>query len=166
MVRRIWAAFAVHLLLVSLLPSPELLLFPHRIRTVCYPARAIHLRRNVRTLDLALDSLGLEIHKLSGDILYSIGCVVLYTGQGKFHSSTYRTMDYVVGQANFTVENLRNFSDSLSDAKKITVDQVLLPSNVRADIDVIEARVNSSATQLADRTSDNSRKIRRVLDRV
>ncbi|KAG6530499.1 uncharacterized protein LOC122043365 [Zingiber officinale] len=95
-----------------------------------------------------------------------IGCVVLYTGQGKFHRSTYSTMDYVVGQANFTVENLRNFSDSLSDAKKITVDQVLLPSNVRADIDVIAARVNKSATQLADRTSDNSRKIRRVLDRV
>ncbi|XP_074574588.1 uncharacterized protein LOC141831044 [Curcuma longa] len=95
-----------------------------------------------------------------------IGCAVLYTGQGKFHRSTYRTMDYVVGQANFTVENLQNFSDSLSDAKKITVDQVLLPSNVRADIDVIEARVNKSATQLADRTSDNSRKIRRVLDGV
>ncbi|KAG6526704.1 hypothetical protein ZIOFF_016705 [Zingiber officinale] len=95
-----------------------------------------------------------------------IGCVVLYTGQGKFHRSTYSTMDYVVSQANFTVENLRNFSDSLSDAKKITVDQVLLPSNVRADIDDIEARVNKSANQLADRTSDNSRKIRRVLDRV
>lgn len=75
-------------------------------------------------------------------------------------------MDYVVGQANLTVENLRNFSDSLSDAKKITVDQVLLPSNVRGDIDAIEARVNSSATQLANRTVDNSRKIRRVLDRV
>ncbi|KAG6493922.1 hypothetical protein ZIOFF_048927 [Zingiber officinale] len=95
-----------------------------------------------------------------------IGCVVLYKGQGKFHSSTYSTMDYVVGQANLTVEHLRNFSDSLSDAKKITVAQVLLPSNVRGDIDAIEARVNSSATQLANRTLDNSRKIRRVLDRV
>ncbi|XP_042418288.1 uncharacterized protein LOC122006747 [Zingiber officinale] len=95
-----------------------------------------------------------------------IGCVVLYKGQGRFHSSTYSTMDYVVGQANLTVEHLRNFSDSLSDAKKITVAQVLLPSNVRGDIDAIEARVNSSATQLANRTLDNSRKIRRVLDRV
>ncbi|KAG6490789.1 hypothetical protein ZIOFF_052102 [Zingiber officinale] len=98
--------------------------------------------------------------------LHSIGCVVLYKGQGRFHSSTYSTMDYVVGQANLTVEHLRNFSDSLSDAKKITVAQVLLPSNVRGDIDAIEARVNSSATQLANRTLDNSRKIRRVLDRV
>ncbi|XP_074575504.1 uncharacterized protein LOC141831958 [Curcuma longa] len=95
-----------------------------------------------------------------------IGCVVLYKGQGKFHSSTYSTMDYVVGQANLTVENLHNFSDSLSDAKKITVAQVLLPSNVRGDIDAIETRVNSSATQLANRTVDNSRKIRRVLDGV
>ncbi|WOL15492.1 hypothetical protein Cni_G24273 [Canna indica] len=95
-----------------------------------------------------------------------VGCAVLYKGQGKFHSSTYKTLDYVVGQANFTVENLRNFSDSLADAKKITVDQVFLPTNVQGEIDVLEAKVNSSANSLANRTSDNSRKIRRVLDRV
>ncbi|CAL9123854.1 unnamed protein product [Musa textilis] len=95
-----------------------------------------------------------------------IGCVVLYTSQGKFHSSTSKTVDYVVGQANFTVDNLRNFSESLAEAKKITVDQVFLPADVQSEIDSLKTKVNSSATELASRTLDNSRKISRVLDRV
>ncbi|RRT84833.1 hypothetical protein GW17_00039090 [Ensete ventricosum] len=83
-----------------------------------------------------------------------------------FHSSTSKTVDYVVGQANFTVDNLRNFSDSLAEAKKITVDQVFLPANVQSEIDSLKTKVNSSATELRNRTLDNSRKISRVLDRV
>ncbi|RZR94891.1 hypothetical protein BHM03_00023709 [Ensete ventricosum] len=98
--------------------------------------------------------------------LIFIGCIVLYTSQGKFHSSTSKTVDYVVGQANFTVDNLRNFSDSLAEAKKITVDQVFLPANVQSEIDSLKTKVNSSATELRNRTLDNSRKISRVLDRV
>ncbi|RRT53075.1 hypothetical protein B296_00016354 [Ensete ventricosum] len=85
---------------------------------------------------------------------------------GKFHSSTYKTLDYVVGQANFTVDNLRNFSENLAEAKKIKVDRVFLPTNVQGEIDALEAKVNSSANDLASQTSDNSRKISRVLDRV
>lgn len=95
-----------------------------------------------------------------------IGCIVLYTSQGKFHTSTSKTVDYVVGQANFTVDNLRNFSESLAEAKKITVDQVFLPADVQSEIDSLKTKVNSSATELANRTLDNSRKISRVLDRV
>ncbi|CAL9778446.1 unnamed protein product [Musa acuminata subsp. burmannicoides] len=95
-----------------------------------------------------------------------VGCVVLYQGQGKFHSSTYKTLDYVVGQANFTVDNLRNFSETLAEAKKVKVDQVFLPTNVQGEIDALEAKVNSSANNLASQTSDNSRKISRVLDSV
>ncbi|CAI0415236.1 unnamed protein product, partial [Linum tenue] len=37
-----------------------------------------------------------------------IGCVVLYNAQGKFHKSTTKTLDYVVSQADSTIENLRN----------------------------------------------------------
>lgn len=92
--------------------------------------------------------------------------MVLYQGQGKFHSSTYKTLDYVVGQANFTVDNLRNFSETLAEAKKVKVDQVFLPTNVQGEIDALEAKVNSSANNLASQTSDNSRKISRVLDSV
>ncbi|CAN1801587.1 hypothetical protein LINPERHAP1_LOCUS23026 [Linum perenne] len=37
-----------------------------------------------------------------------VGCVVLYTGQGKFYSITSDTLDYVVSQADVTAESLRN----------------------------------------------------------
>jgi len=90
----------------------------------------------------------------------------LYTGQGKFHSSTTYTLDFVVGQANITVENLRNFSDNLSAAKKVGVDQVFLPGNVLGEIDEIVTKVNSSANSLDSRASDNSRKIKDLLNTV
>ncbi|XP_072953016.1 uncharacterized protein [Typha angustifolia] len=95
-----------------------------------------------------------------------IGCTVLYKGQGKFHTSTTTTLNYVVGQSNFTVDNLRNFSDSLSAAKKIGVDQIFLPSDIQNKIDAIETKLNTSANDLANRTSSNSKKIRAVLNTV
>ncbi|XP_008809757.2 uncharacterized protein LOC103721362 isoform X1 [Phoenix dactylifera] len=95
-----------------------------------------------------------------------VGCIVLYTGQGKFHSSTSNTLDYVVGQANITVDNLRNFSESLADAKKIGVDQIFLPADIQGKIDAIQTKLNSSANDLSTKTKDNSRKIQHVLDEV
>jgi hypothetical protein len=92
--------------------------------------------------------------------------VVLYTGQGKFHQSTTTTVDYVVSQANYTVDNLRNFSDSLAAAKKVDVDQVFLPSDVINQIDTAQTKLNSSANNLESRTLDNSRKIKKVLNSV
>uniref|UniRef100_A0ACD5ZIJ8 Uncharacterized protein n=1 Tax=Avena sativa TaxID=4498 RepID=A0ACD5ZIJ8_AVESA len=94
------------------------------------------------------------------------GSVVLYTGQGKFHSSTTTTLEFVVSQANFTVENLNNLSDSLSAAKKVDIGQFLLPPNVMGQINEIQGKLNSSATELATRTSDNSEKIQKLLNRV
>lgn len=103
-------------------------------------------------------------------ILFSIaaiiGCVVLYTGQGRFHSSTTSTLEYVVYQADTTVAKLRNVSDYLGAAKQIGVDQVFLPSNVQTDIDHVETKINSSAVTLGDRTLENSNDIRDVLDSV
>ncbi|XP_020265677.1 uncharacterized protein LOC109841191 [Asparagus officinalis] len=95
-----------------------------------------------------------------------VGCIVLYNGQGEFHDSTTKTLKYVVGQANITVQNLRNFSDDLSAAKKIGVDQVFLPGNVLGQIDEVVTKVNSSANSLDSRTSDNSEKIKNLLDTV
>ncbi|MQL93258.1 hypothetical protein Taro_025896, partial [Colocasia esculenta] len=95
-----------------------------------------------------------------------IGCVVLYNGQGKFHTSTSNTLDYVVGQSNYTVENLKNFSDNLAAAKKVSVDRIFLPGDIQGKIDAIETKLNSSANTLANRTKDNSRKIQNVLDSV
>ncbi|GMY29235.1 transmembrane [Fagus crenata] len=93
-----------------------------------------------------------------------IGCVFLYTGQGRFHSSTMNTLEYVVDQADSTVEKLRNVSEYLGAAKQVGVDQVFLPSNVQTDIDQIETKINSSASTLADRTVENSDDIRDLLD--
>ncbi|MQL83758.1 hypothetical protein Taro_016246, partial [Colocasia esculenta] len=93
-----------------------------------------------------------------------IGCVVLYTGQGKFHSCTSDTLDYIVGQANYTVEKLKNFSDYLAAAKAINVDKIFLSEDVRKNIDAIETKLHSSANDLGYRTKDNSRKIEDVLD--
>ncbi|KAL2237360.1 uncharacterized protein LOC105164546 [Sesamum indicum] len=95
-----------------------------------------------------------------------VGCIVLYTGQAKFHSSTTSTLDYVVSQADTTSENLRNVSGYLSAAKQINVDQVILPSNVQTDIDRIQNRINSSATTLSSKTEDNSQKIKNLIESV
>ncbi|CAN1828457.1 hypothetical protein LINPERHAP1_LOCUS32236 [Linum perenne] len=80
-----------------------------------------------------------------------IGCVVLYNGQGKFHRSTTQTLEYVVSQADSTVENLKNVSDYLASAKLLGVDQVFLPADVQTDIDQIGGRINSSASLLSEK---------------
>ncbi|GFQ00438.1 hypothetical protein PHJA_002187800 [Phtheirospermum japonicum] len=95
-----------------------------------------------------------------------IGCIVLYTGQGKFHNSTMNTLDYVVQQADTTSESLRNVSGYLSAAKQINVDQMFLPSNVQTDIDQIQNKINSSATLLSTKTEDNSKEIKNVIESV
>ncbi|XP_042484416.1 uncharacterized protein LOC122064724 [Macadamia integrifolia] len=95
-----------------------------------------------------------------------IGSVVLYTGQGKFHASTTDTLDYVVMQANMTVNKLRNVSDYLSSAKQIGVDNVFLPSSLQTKIDQVDAMINSSANTLSQRTSQNADKIQQVVDDV
>ncbi|KAG9450210.1 hypothetical protein H6P81_010175 [Aristolochia fimbriata] len=95
-----------------------------------------------------------------------IGCIVLYHGQGKAHESTTDTLDYVLGQANVTVDNLRNFSRTLSAAKQAGVNQVFMPADVQDRIDNIQTKVNQSADSLAHRADDNSEKIQNVLDNV
>ncbi|XP_040999067.1 uncharacterized protein LOC121244896 isoform X1 [Juglans microcarpa x Juglans regia] len=94
------------------------------------------------------------------------GCIVLYTGQGKFHSSTTNTLDYVVNQADTIVENLRNVSGYLAAAKGIIVDSIFLPSEVQRSIDIIETKIQSSASTLSQKTSDNSKDIQDGLDSV
>lgn len=92
--------------------------------------------------------------------------MVLYTGQGKMHSSTSNTLSYVVNQAAFTAENLRNVSDYLESAQKIGVEAVFLPSDVQKNIDEVQAKIGSAATTLSTKTQDNSKKIQDVLDAV
>ena len=96
----------------------------------------------------------------------SAGCVMLYDGQGKFHRSTTTTLKFVVSQANYTVDNLRNLSDSLSAAKKVDIGRFLLPPNVQNQINEIQGKLDSSANDLAVKTTDNAAKIKKLLNQV
>ncbi|KAE9586933.1 hypothetical protein Lalb_Chr23g0268391 [Lupinus albus] len=95
-----------------------------------------------------------------------IGCAVLYIGQRSFHRSTTTTLQYVVDQADSTVDKLRNVSDFLAQAKQVGIDRVFLPANVQSDIDEAETKINTSATTLADQTKENSNNIQDLLDSV
>lgn len=90
----------------------------------------------------------------------------MYAGQGRFHRSTTKALEYVVSQADTTAQQLRNVSDYFTAAKQIGVDQVFLPSNVQKDIDQIDTKLNSSASNLADRTVENSDDVKDLLDSV
>lgn len=75
-------------------------------------------------------------------------------------------MDYVVSQADATVDRLNGVSDYLAAAKQLQVDKIFLPSNIQTDIDNIEEKLNASASILADKTAKNSYDIRDLLDSV
>ncbi|XP_040379263.1 uncharacterized protein LOC102706278 [Oryza brachyantha] len=94
------------------------------------------------------------------------GCVILHYGQELFHSTTIKTVDYVVGQGNLTVDNLRNFSGSLAAAKNIGVGQIFLPVDVQQRIDVVEEKLNSSANVFSTRALENSKKIKNVVNNM
>ncbi|KOM42021.1 hypothetical protein LR48_Vigan04g221900 [Vigna angularis] len=93
-----------------------------------------------------------------------IGCAVLYIGQGSFHHSMSSTLQYVVHQADSTVDKLRNVSDNLNQAKQVGIDRIFLPTNVQTDIDAAETDINNSAGTLADKTKENSDNIQDLLD--
>ncbi|KAH6790787.1 transmembrane protein [Perilla frutescens var. frutescens] len=100
-------------------------------------------------------------------ILFSIaaiiGCVVLYSGQGKFHSNSINSLQYVVNEAESTSQSLRNVSEHLVAAKQTSVVQVSLPPNVQTDIDRIQTMIDTSATTLTTTTQHNSRHINKLL---
>ena len=100
------------------------------------------------------------------NVCYSVGCVVLYTGQGKFNESTTDTLDYVVSQSNDTIYKLKNVSAILSVAKGIEVDQVSLPSDIKTHIDRVHEMINGAARNLQIETRKNEKDIKRVLEDV
>ncbi|CAL5375580.1 unnamed protein product [Camellia sinensis] len=105
-------------------------------------------------------------YALSLIFLTFIGCVVLYTGQGKFHTSTSNTLDYVVWQANTTVESLGSVLDYLEAAKHIRVDQLFLPPDVQNNINKVETDINTAATTLEHEARRNQKDIQSVLNSV
>ncbi|URD88265.1 hypothetical protein MUK42_26957 [Musa troglodytarum] len=124
----------------------------------CFPRRSCSFSRTTYALAFALL------------ILFTaatiVGCVVLFHGQDKFHGTTSNTLDFVVGQSNTTVSNLRNLSTNLADAKKVGVGQISLPADEQAAIDAVVQSLNDAAGGVSSRTADNSKRIRDYLDTV
>lgn len=108
------------------------------------------------------------MHVLNPSMLFvfSIGCLVLYSGQAKFHRSTVSILEYVVSQADATVWKLNNVSNYLSSAKLIGIQNVFLPSNVQTDIDDIDMKISASSSFLDHQSTDTADDIRDVLDSV
>ncbi|KGN52138.1 uncharacterized protein LOC101211567 [Cucumis sativus] len=92
----------------------------------------------------------------------TIGCILLCIGQNNFYNEGLHTLKYVVNQSDYTVDTLRNVTEYLSLAKTINVAQVFLPSDVMNEIDELNVGLNTAADTVADKTSLNSRKIRKV----
>ncbi|XP_047966767.1 uncharacterized protein LOC125211111 [Salvia hispanica] len=95
-----------------------------------------------------------------------IGAIVLYTGQAKFHDSTKDTLEYVLGQADSTVGNLKSFSNYLTNAKTVGVGQVFLPKDVQSNIDTVNTLVTAAADTLESATKNNKDDIFNYLDAV
>ncbi|XP_042380306.1 uncharacterized protein LOC121972729 [Zingiber officinale] len=99
-------------------------------------------------------------------VLTVIGCAILFDGQRNFHRSTSRTLDFIEGQSNSTVFNLRNFSSDLMKAENVGVGQASLSSDQKARIDSVVRRVHRAADQVSSKTSENTNKIRNYLDKA
>ncbi|KAL8196830.1 hypothetical protein R6Q57_024430 [Mikania cordata] len=95
-----------------------------------------------------------------------IGCVILYTGQGKFHDSTRDTLDFVVKQSKDTIYNLNNVLDILATSKGIGVDQFSLPSSMKNNIDRVDQMISKAAKSLDFETQKNEKDIKNVLNSV
>ncbi|RAL43258.1 unnamed protein product [Cuscuta campestris] len=122
-------------------------------------------RRNPNGYSLSAYVLSLILLSLF-TIAAIIGSAVLYAGQDRFHSSTKGTLDFVLAQADSTVNKLRNVSTVLAMAKSTGVAQIFLPRNVQSDIDKVDRTINSSAETLETETRKNKKDILHVLDLV
>ncbi|PSS19313.1 Keratin-associated protein like [Actinidia chinensis var. chinensis] len=96
----------------------------------------------------------------------AVGCILLSVGQGEFHGEAIHTLKYVVNQSDYTVQTLRNVTQYLLLAKTINVAQVFVPSDVKDEIDKLNADLITAADTLNQKTSDNSGKIQRVFNAV
>ncbi|KAM7266933.1 hypothetical protein ACFE04_009099 [Oxalis oulophora] len=93
-----------------------------------------------------------------------VGCILLYTGQGKFHSSTTNVLDYVTNQAQNITNTLRNISEYLESAKGVGVNSLSLAPDAQNTIAAVSEKVNYAATTLESVTANNKVKIKNGLD--
>ncbi|CAI8610443.1 unnamed protein product [Vicia faba] len=93
------------------------------------------------------------------------GCVILYSNEQEFQETTSDTIDYIVSQVEFTVENLKNVSNSFDSAKTIA-DELKLPPEADMGIDIVKKKILDAAIALSNKTHDNSQILHGVLDKV
>nr|DAD31962.1 TPA_asm: hypothetical protein HUJ06_010813 [Nelumbo nucifera] len=96
----------------------------------------------------------------------AVGCILLSVGQDKFHDEALHTLHYVLNQSDYTVQTLRNVTAFLSLAKTINVNEVILPSDVKDEIDKLNWDLNAAANTLTEKSAESSGKIRKVFNAV
>ncbi|XP_058765414.1 uncharacterized protein LOC131638897 [Vicia villosa] len=93
------------------------------------------------------------------------GCVVLYSNEQEFQETTSDIIDYILSQVEFTVENLKNVSNSFDSAKTIA-HELNLPPDADMGIDSVKKKILDAAINISNKSHDNSEIIYRVLDGV
>lgn len=89
----------------------------------------------------------------------------MYCNEQEFQETTSDTIDYIVSQVEFTVENLKNVSNSFDSAKTIA-HELNLPPDADKGIDSVKKKIMDAAINLSNRSHDNSEILYRVLDGV
>lgn len=95
-----------------------------------------------------------------------VGCSLLSLGQDKFHREISDTLKFVVKQSDVVVENLRNVTEYLADAKTISVAQTVIPEDERNQIEKLNENLIRAADELEGITTDSADKMQKALDIV
>ena len=76
--------------------------------------------------------------------IFSVGCVIMYTGVGRFQGSVYGATKYIVNQGTNIVNNLINVYNYLSSSKNIALNKHFLPPNLISQIDKVNSLINAT----------------------
>jgi CO dehydrogenase/acetyl-CoA synthase gamma subunit (corrinoid Fe-S protein) len=75
-------------------------------------------------------------------------------------------LEYLLKQADTTVENLKNVLINLAEAKQVGVDQIFLPPDIQNNIDILGKTTNISAMIPKLKTEQSSKQIQHLLHPV
>lgn len=93
-----------------------------------------------------------------------VGCILLSMGQDKFHYEISQTLDFVVKQSDYVVENLRNVTVYLTEAENISVAQFVIPESEQNQIGQLNENLDIAADELEEKTTVNEEKIQKAVD--
>ncbi|KAJ3694383.1 hypothetical protein LUZ60_009863 [Juncus effusus] len=96
----------------------------------------------------------------------STGCILLTIGQNQFRDKALGTLNFVANQSDFTAQTLENVTDFLSFAETINVGPVYLPSDVQQQIEKVKGELTDAASLISEKTKENYKKIRLVINDV